>query len=283
MAICLVTDSASDINETIARDYNIKVVPLTVHFGDQHHYKDREEIDSKKFFEYLESFDVHPHTAQVNPLVFEACFREIVDQGDEVVGIFLSAEMSGTYNSAMMAKNALEEQADRVTIIDSKMVTLGQALIVYEAAKLIREGKDRSTVERMIEEKIEKVESAIVVDTLEYLKKGGRLSAGEAFIGSVLKLKPILQLKDGKLIPKGKVRGRKKAIKWIKEWLDENQFDLSDKTVAFAHAEEEEYLQALKELIQKQYRPKETIDCRVGGVVGTHSGPGAIALCFVND
>ncbi|MBF7096545.1 DegV family protein [Alkalibacter mobilis] len=282
MGVRIITDSASDISKQLEEDFNIKVVPLTVNFGEDEHFKDRYEIASDAFFEKLKTTEKTPSTSQVNPGEFETVFKEILDDGDELVGIFLSSELSGTYNSAVMAKEMFSENQDKIYLIDSRSVSLGLSLLVYEAAKMANKGATAEEIKEYIEKAKEKVETIIVVDTLEYLKKGGRLSAGAAFIGSVLNLKPILILEDGKLVAVDKVRGRKKAISWIKEWLLKNNFDLDDKSVFMVHAAEPGYMNELKEFIVKSYNTKDIFTSQVGGVVGTHSGPGAIGFSFLN-
>ncbi len=283
MGIRIVTDSASDLNVDIEKKFGIKVVPLTVNFGEEESYKDRYEITSDEFFEKLKSTTQNPFTSQVNPAEFEEVFNEILDQGDDIIGMFLSSELSGTFNSAVIAKESLEDKGKRIHLIDSRSVSLGLSLLVYEAALKAAEGMPAADVVEHIEVIKGKVESAIVIDTLEYLKRGGRLTAGAAFIGGMLQLKPILELKDGKLVPKDKVRGRKKALKWIKDWLESNNYDLTDKTVYLVHASEEGYLIELKELLEGTLKPKEIIESQVGAIVGTHSGPGAIGICFINS
>jgi DegV family protein with EDD domain len=283
MAIRIVTDSASDLNLEIEKKFGVMVVPLTVNFSDKESYKDRYEISPNEFFEKLKSTDKNPYTSQVNPAEFEKEFKTILDQGDEIIGIFLSSDLSGTFNSAVLAKEALNEGKNRIHLIDSKSVSLGLALLVYIAALKAKEGLSAKEIVDKIESDKEKVESAIIVDTLEYLKRGGRLTAGAAFVGGMLQLKPILELKDGKLIPKDKVRGRKRALKWVRDWLNDNKFNLNGKIVYLVHASDQGYLEELKEVILESNDPKEIIESQVGAIVGTHSGPGAIGMCFIRD
>ncbi|QSX08317.1 DegV family protein [Alkalibacter rhizosphaerae] len=283
MAVRLITDSASDLPLALEKEFQAKIVPLTVNFGENEHYKDRFEITSEEFFKKLADGDVTPFTSQVNPGEFEVVFKEVLENGDDIVGVFLSAELSGTYNSAVLARESLSEYRDRIHLVDSESVSLGLSLLIKNAGRLVQKGLNAKEVAVRLENMKRKMETIIVVDTLEYLRKGGRLSAGAAFIGSVLNLKPILTIKDGKLVAKDKVRGRKKAIKWIKDWIDENKFVLADKTVFLVHAAAAEYMEELKIAIESTYQPKEILFTQVGGVVGTHSGPGAIGICFIND
>lgn len=279
MGIRIVTDSSSDLNKEFEMKYNVEVVPLTVHFNDGF-YKDRKEITSKQFFEKLQQQSEIPTTTQVNPKEFESIFSRILSEGDEIIGIFISSEMSGTYNSAVIAKEML--QSDKIHIIDSRGVTLALGLLVVKAAQLVQEGKTSREIVSQTLENIEKMKSVMIVDTLDYLRKGGRLSASQAFIGGVLNLKPILTFEDGKLVPMDKVRGRKKALKWVRKWIDTNKYDLKNKTIYMLHATDQEYMNELKEILVKDYGASNIIESEVGAIVGTHSGPSAIAMCFID-
>lgn len=283
MAVCLITDSASDLPKALEEQFDVKIVPLMVHFGEKEQYKDRFEISSDDFFKKLKENDVTPATSQVNPNEFEVVFKEALERGEDILGIFLSSELSGTYNSAILARENLEEYKDRIHLVDSRSVSFGLTLLVYEAGLMIKEGKGAKEAAEALESMKERLKAVFVVDTLEYLRKGGRLSAGAAFIGSVLNLKPILTIEDGKLVPKDKVRGRKKAVKWIKDWIESNKYELKDKTLVFVNAAAQEYMGELEDVIEKAFQPKETFYTQVGGVVGTHSGPGAIGVCFIAD
>lgn len=280
MGIRIVTDSASDLNADLEKIHDIVVVPLTVNFGSES-FKDRSEITSEEFFNKLETYDGIPSTSQVNPNQFEDAFQAILQQGDEVLGIFISSDLSGTYNSAVIASGMLK--TDKITLIDSRMVSLSQGLLVYEAAQMVLQGKSMNEIVKKLNLMIKNMKTFIIVDTLDYLRKGGRLSNSQAFIGGLLNLKPILSLSDGKLIPLDKVRGRKKALNWIKEWLDNSKISLSDKTIYMLHARDAAYLEELNKILIEEYGVKHVIKSNVGAVVGTHCGPGAIGLCFIDD
>lgn len=280
MGIRIVTDSASDLSIDVEERYSIPIVPLTVTF-DNESYKDRVEISPKEFFTKLQESDIIPVTSQVTPQEFINVFKPIIDAGDEILGIFLSSELSGTYNSAMVAKETLN--SDKITVLDSRLVALGEGLLVYKAAKMASEGKTVVEIVGYLQGYIDNIKAFLIMDTLEYLKKGGRLSASQAFVGGILNLKPILTFKDGKLVPLDKVRGRKKALSWVKCWLDNNSIDLSDKTVYMLHSQAEEYLCELKKILMEGYGAKDIIISEVGAIVGTHAGPGAIAFCFIDE
>lgn len=280
MGIKIVTDSSSDLNPELQIKYDITIVPLTVQF-EKESFKDRSEISPKEFFRKLEDEEKIPSTSQVNPKEFETVFKKIIDNGDEVLGIFISSELSGTYSSAVIAKEFLD--SEKIRIIDSRLVTLSLSLLVVKAGEMVEAGKSSDEIISTIKEDIFKIETFIIVDTLDYLRKGGRLSASQAFIGGILNLKPILTFKEGKLVPMDKVRGRKKALKWVKNWIDTNEFNLSNKKVALVHAMDQEYMNQLKDILVNDYGVVDIIESEVGAIVGTHSGPSAIAMSFINS
>jgi len=279
MSIKIVIDSTSDVTNEVIEKYNLKMVPLTVNFEDES-FLDKIELSSGDFFEKLEKSEKLPTTSQVSPGVFVEAFSEIVLDGDQVLGIFLASEFSGTYDSARIAKNMIG--SDNIHIIDSRNVCLGTFSLILEAIELVNQNK---TIEKIVEE-LEKDKQNIVavagLDTLKYLEKGGRLSKGQAVVGSILNIKPVIEIKDGKLNVIEKIRGKNKTIKWFDEWIEKNNYDLSDKTVLLFHARNEEQLKILRETIEEKYNIKNIIEQEIGPVIGTHAGPGVLGIGFLN-
>lgn len=281
MAIRIVADSVSDIPVSYREKYNIEIIPLSVNFDDDS-YEDGIDLTSEEFFEKLQDSNSLPTTSQVTVGKFMECFDEIINSGDEAIVILMSSKMSGTYNAALLAKEQLNI-TDQIRVIDSKAISFGYGLLVIEAARMVENNKKIDAIEQVICEKREKLEHKFIVDTLEYLHKGGRLPAHKAFVGNLLNIKPIVTIKDGELVLEKSIRGRKKAMKYIVGWLDEQSVDLSDKTVAFFHAVDEKNMNVLKSKIENNYDIGEIIISNVGTVVGTHSGPGCVAMSFIND
>ena len=279
MGIRIVIDSTSDVTNEIIEKYNIKMVPLTVNFENES-FLDKVELNSKEFFEKLEVAGKLPTTTLVSPGAFVEAFSEILMDGDKVLGLFLASEFSGTYDSARMAKNMIG--SDDIHIIDTRSVCLGAFALILEAIELVHQNK---TIEEIVEE-LEKLKEKIVavaaLDTLKYLEKGGRLSKGQAVVGSILNVKPIIAIKDGKISVIEKIRGKNKAVKWFDEWIEKNNYDLSDKTVLLFHGKAYEQLKLLREVIEDKYKIKNIIEQEVGAVIGTHSGPGVLGIGFVN-
>ena len=280
MSIKIVTDSTCDLPQNLLEKYNITVVPLSVNFDDNS-YLDGIEISNKEFYNKLRNSDKLPTTSQVNPGEFVGVFNEILNSGDEVLGIFLAREFSGTFHSAEIAKDIIK--SDKIHLMDSRGVTGALAAVVLAAADLTKRGLSIESIKLRLEEHIRNSKSIIIVDTLEYLVKGGRISKAQGAIGSMLSVKPILKIEDGKLERLAKVRGRKKGIKWIIEWIKDNRFDLSDKRVFILDTDDPDFHESIKKAIKENFQVGEIIDIEVGAVVGTHGGPGCGGICFINE
>lgn len=280
MGIRIVIDSTSDVTQEFIEKHNLSMVPLTVNF-DGELFLDKVEITSKDFFQRLIQSEKLPTTSQVSPGDFSEVFKKILDEGDEVLGIFLAPELSGTPGSAKIAKDMIE--SDKIHIIDTRSVTLGSFAVIKKAVDLVEEGKSVEEIIKIIENCRDKVEAIAIVDTLKYLEKGGRLSKNQAIIGSILNIKPVIKIADGKLTVIEKLRGKNKAIKWVDEWIEKNNFDLSNKTVFIYHSTNEEQANVLRDTLQTKYNIKEIIQDEIGSVIGTHAGPGALAISFLND
>jgi DegV family protein with EDD domain len=280
MSIKIVTDSTCDLPREFVEKYDIKVVPLSVNFGDDS-YLDGIEISNKEFYDRLRNSDKLPTTSQVSPGEFVEVFKEILDKDDEVLGIFLAKEFSGTLPSAKIAKDIIK--SDKIHLIDSRGVTGALAAVVLAAGDLIQRGLSIENIELRLNEFIRNSESILVIDTLEYLVKGGRISKAQGAIGSVLSVKPVLTIGDGKLDTLAKVRGRKKGIKWMIDWVNDNRFDLSDKRVFILDTDDPKFHQDIKDALLENFEVGEIIDIEVGAVVGTHSGPGCGGICFINE
>lgn len=280
MALRIFTDSVSDIPKPLVERYQITVLPLLVNFGDES-YLDGIEIQSQAFFDKLKAESKPPTTSQVSPGRFAEAFEIALSAGDEIIGIFMASKMSGTYQAAVSAVQLLE--TDKISCIDSESVTFGYGLLVIEAAQMAEQGKTRQEIVERIEGLKRKVENRYIVDTLEYLLKGGRLSPIHAMIGSLLNIKPILTCSDGELKVVAKVRGRKKALAYLIEWLDDEHISLDGKTVGLYHAVDEAYMEEVRSVLAARYNVKEFVFAEVGCVVGTHSGPSCVAISFFNE
>jgi len=279
MSIRIVIDSTSDVTQEIIDKYNLEMVPLTVNFDDGS-YLDKVELSTEDFFKKLSNSDKLPTTSQVAPGVFINTFSEILLNGDEVLGIFLASDFSGTYESARIAKDMIG--GDRIHLIDSRSVCLGTFSLILEAIELVEQNKNINEIIETLDALKDKIVVAAGLDTLKYLEKGGRLSKGQAVVGSLLNIKPIITIKDGKIAVIDKIRGKNKTIKWFDDWIEENKFDLTNKTVLLFHAQNLDQLKVLRAAIEDKYKIKNIIEAEVGPVIGTHAGPGLLAVAFLN-
>ncbi|HKL41151.1 MAG TPA: DegV family protein [Clostridia bacterium] len=279
MQIKIITDSVADIPKDLARELDITVVPLSVHFGSAS-YRDGVDLTTDEFFEKLSKSNRLPTTSQVNPGEFKKVFEECLEKYDHIICVTMSEAMSGTYKAANIAKEFIG--TEKIDVFDSKAISFGFGLVVIEAARSVKNGKTLQEIRTSIRYNIDNLENLFIVDTLEYLKKGGRLSTAEAFVGNVLKIKPVITINnEGKLESIDKIRGRKRVINYFVDYINKNGYDLKGKTVGLFHAVDREYLEKLITVIKEEFDVKEIIQSEVGTVVGTHSGPGCLAMVFI--
>ena len=264
--IKMITDSTLDLPAELIREKNIEVLPLLINFGEES-YLDGIEITTKEMIDKIDATGVLPTTAQVTPNRFEESFKKYLDEGYKIVALTLSSDMSGTYQSACIAKDMLE--SDDIIVIDSRNVTSGLGLLVLKACELRDKGLGIKEIEEGILKAIPKVKCSLNFESLENLVRGGRLSKTAGTIGSVLGLRLILEIKDGKMSVKDKVRGSKKALKKLVSDFESADVDFDSPIVLLELLNEDVY-QGLK--IYFQEKNINYIDAKVGCTVGIHSG-----------
>ncbi len=282
MAVKIVTDSTCDLSNKLVQDYDIEVVPLIVNFGDKA-YRDGVDITSEDFFKLLSATKELPFTSQVNPAQFETVFRRLLDAGDEIVGIFISSTFSGTYGSAVIAKELFtEEERKKIHLYDSRISTVPLGLVAIEGAKVAKNSGDVNLVCKQVEYAIANVKIICVLDTLLYLSKGGRISPGQAIVGNLLNIKPVLTVDEkAEIVKIDKVRGRNKGIRWIVDYIEENSIDINGKPFALIHGDDLESVKLLKEQLGDSYVEKKDYDLCIGAVIGTHLGPGTVGIAYI--
>lgn len=279
MAIKLVIDSASDIPYTKAQEMGWTFLPITVTFGEEQ-YRDGIDIDYIGFFNKLIESDVMPITSQVTPQAFEEAFAAIIEDGDTPVAITLSSRLSGTYQSALIAA---ESFPGKVFVVDSLNATLGEALIVEYADRLIRKGLTAEDLVARLDEARTEVRLLGLLDTLEYLKKGGRISPTVAFAGSLLSIKPVVSVLDGEIKLVGKARGSKNGNNLLAELIAKSgEVDFSKPfTLAYTGTDRtllDKYVEDSKHFWEAHVVELPVLN--IGATIGTHIGPGAIAVAF---
>ncbi|MBA1334872.1 MAG: DegV family protein [Firmicutes bacterium] len=268
--IKIVTDSTCDLPQDIVKELDITVAPLTVRFG-QEIYRDGVDITSEAFFYKLKNSKTFPTTSQVSVGQFTEIFEELSKDYDEIVGIFISSKLSGTYQSAVIAKNVLGLQ--QIHILDSRAATLALGLMVMEAAKMAREGKDADEIKNRITYISDNLHTVIILGTLTYLQKGGRIGSGTALVGNLLNIMPILTFNNGEVKMIDKIRGKKRMIKWIMNHMESLNIDLAGKSLGINYVGCDELVEELKQAISGRFKVSEFIVGTVGSVIGTYSGP----------
>ena len=273
MSVKIVVDSTADLTPEVKAQ--VKTVALAVLFGEQE-YKDGVSIDPVKFYEMLTSSEMLPTTSQPTPVAFEDAYRELVEAGHEVVCITVASKLSGTYQSATIAAG---EFPGKVYVVDSRSAAIGAGILVEWALKLAEAGKNGQEILEELMEKRKEIRLFAMVDTLEYLKKGGRLSSTVAFVGGVLNLKPIICLEEGEIKVVGKARGLKAAFTALTKACQDNGVKTEEPfMLGYTGCSDENLAKYMAE--NTDLWPVDSKKVIVGATIGTHAGPGAVAMAF---
>lgn len=276
--IRIVADSTCDLTQEELKTLNVTAIPLSIHFGEES-YLDGVTIDKNTFYEKLIQAEKLPTTSQGNPADILDIITPYLEQGDEVIGIFLSSQLSGTFQSATIAASMAD--SEHFHPIDSLSATIGSALLVRIACRLRDEGRSAAEIVEEIEELKSRVRIIAVVDSLKYLQMGGRVSAAAAMMGNLLGINPLISVIDGAVIPIGKARGKKSAYRHLLTLFKEEQPDLAY-PIYFAHSHSPETLKELQDVILPTLaHPAEVFELEIGPTIGTHVGPGAGGLAYI--
>ena len=273
MGIRIIVDSTADLTPNVRE--RVTVVPLTVHFGEQE-FVDGVDITGYQFYEMLETSSVLPTTSQASPYAFSAAFGQAVADGEEVIAIVVSSKLSGTYQSAIIAA---EDYSGKVHVVDSRNIAIGSAILVEYALRLVDEGKSGAEIVELLNQQRDRVRLMAVVDTLEYLQRGGRLSKTAAIAGGILSIKPIIALEDGEIKVLAKGRGAKQAVSLLNQEIAKAGRDETLPALLGYTGTSAEQLHKYRQKNEDLW-PHEVPESVVCGVVGTHAGPGAIAVAF---
>ncbi len=280
MSIAFVTDSTAYIPDQLVKEYAITVAPQMLIWGDET-FRDGIDIQPDEFYARLKTAKVMPSTAQVSVVTMQGIFQELIDKGFDVVGVFISAKLSGTMQSCLQACEALGKAADKVTLIDSHSTAMAMGFMVLTAARAAKQGASVAECRQLVEKGRDHTGVYFAVDTLEFLHRGGRIGGATRFIGSALNLKPILQLKDGRVEALERVRTKTKALDRLLELVENDVRGKSNIHLATLHANAEAEARALLERASSQLHPVETVLSQVSPVVGVHAGPGTVGLVYM--
>ncbi len=276
----IITDTCSDITIEVAEQYGIHLLPVHIIFGDDE-YLDRYEISAEEFYAKLKTSDVHPKTAQVTVQEDMDAYLKYADEY-AIIHIPLSANASGTYQSACLARNnVLDEKEDaEIYVYENCQLSYGYGLWVIEAAKMAAQGKSAQEILAMLDEKIKNVEILFSVATLDYLQKGGRISSASKAIANVLDISPILAVEDGLVVSKEKVRGSKKVISKIAAMVAENAMDDPEQLIYVMHGDDIERANKMIEKLKETTGFTNFKTEYLGPCIGIHAGPGAFGVIY---
>ena len=283
MAFCIITDSASDVPESVIKEYGLYVMPTPVTINGQDYF-DGETIFPEQFYE-IQASGKDIKTYHINQYMFQEHFRSFAERGDEVLYICFSTGIAGTFGAANLAyQEVLEDFPQfRMTIIDSKCASVGYGLVVERLLKMQRNGAPKELLIEAAGFFCEHMEHAVTVMELDYLFKGGRLSKTSFLAGTVLDIKPIIIVDEkGSLKAVEKVRGWKKAQKRILDMVGEKGSNLENQVIGVCYGTDREAYDYLKEQLKERYRVKGLMEGRVGCAIGAHTGPGILGITFLN-
>lgn len=276
MSVKIIVDSTADLLPE--QKDRVQIVPLTVHFGDRE-YIDGVTIDHKTFYEKLVESDVLPSTSQATPDAFDQVFRQVAQDGDSAVVLTLSQNLSGTYQSAMIAA----AEHENIHVVDSASAAIGGGILTERALQLADSGMDAKAIAETLEQEKQNIRVVAMLDTLEYLKRGGRISKTVALAGTLLNIKPVVAITDGQIQMLGKARGSKQGNNLLAQEIEKSGGVDFSKPVLLGYTGMSDvlllkYIEDSKRLWQdgtEQLR----YTC-IGSVIGTHAGPGAVAVAF---
>lgn len=276
----IITDSCSDLPAEIIEKYEIEFLPIAVNIDDQVYY-DRTDLKPADFYQKIAEKKVVPRTSRITPAEFKEVYQKYIADYDQLLVIAFSSELSGILESAVIAKRELG--SDKITIIDSKAASVGQGLLVYQAAEMLAENSDLEQVIAEIVSSASKLEHVFAVGDLEMLKKGGRISKTKAALADILNIKPILHIQDGVILPYDKVRGKKRMINYLLTEIEKKADQPQKQTLAVTYSQDRKNALKLKAELEKRFKPKEILISEIGAAVGSHAGPGTLAVVYKNS
>ncbi|MDD4169112.1 MAG: DegV family protein [Desulfotomaculaceae bacterium] len=275
--VFIVTDSTADLPKELSSAYNITVVPLKVIFDGCEPLLDGVDIKTEQFYHRLVENRELSITSQPTPAEFASTYQRLHAEGGSIISIHISSAMSGTCQSARLGKDMVPG-AD-IEVIDSQSVSMGLGLVVLTAARAARAGKSKQEIYAIIRRLIPKIKVYFIANSLDYLARGGRIGKAQAFLGTILNIKPLLYLKEGIVHPYEKIRGRAKAMDRLAQTVGEK---VGDKLIqcSLVHSNDPAGIEQLRQKIMAQLNCDEPIIANLGTVVGTHTGPGVLGVAF---
>lgn len=278
MAVQIITDSTSDLTEQEQRELNVHMLHMRVIFEDGV-YTDGVDITKEQFYEKQAQAKILPKTTQVNPQEYCDTFEPLLENGDEVVAILMSSRLSGTFQSAQIAKD-MAKGGERLYLVDSLNVTIGEGLLVREAVRMRDAGATGAQIAAALEELKHRVRFVAFIGTLKYLKMGGRISASTAVLGTMLGISPVVAIVNGEVKSVGQVRGKQKILSYTLDFFREYPVD-SRHCVMFGHSRCLETMEAYRDKCVQALGIRDYAWDELGAVIGTHSGPGCYGVAYI--
>lgn len=278
--VAIVTDSTAYIPPNLLQQYQITVTPQILIWGEET-FQDGVDIQPQEFYRRLSTAKVMPTTSQVSVVTMQNTFQRLVEEGHEVLGIFISSKLSGTIQSAVQAREAMGAAGEKVSIVDSLTTAMAMGFIALAAARAAQAGASLKECQQVAEVAREHVGVYFVVDTLEFLHRGGRIGGAQRFLGTALNMKPVLSLRDGRVEAVERIRTKSKAIERVLELVSEDIKGRTPVRLATLHANAAEEAKQLLERASAMFQASESIFSEVSPVIGTHAGPGTVGLAYM--
>ena len=276
--VAIIIDSTAYVPQELTEQYSIRVVPQVLIFGDKT-YEDGVDIQPSEFYNKLQTESVNPSTSQVTPASFNKIFSKLAPQGYDILCVLISDKLSGTIDSAIQARENFPDT--EIEIVNSYSIAMALGFQALSAARAAAEGADLATCKSIAEKAREHTGVVFAVDTLEFLHRGGRIGGGSRFLGTALKIKPILEIREGRVEGLEQIRTRKKSLARLVELVEERTKGQTPIRLATLHANAPEEAQALLAEASGRLNPIETVFSEVSPVVGTHAGPGVVGLAYM--
>jgi DegV family protein with EDD domain len=278
--VAIITDSTAYIPDALLKQYDITVVPLILIWGEET-FEDGVNMMPGEFYQRLSGSKVMPTTSQATIPSMQKAFSHLLEQGYDVLGIFLSSKLSGTVDSAVQARQMLPRGAEKVAIVDSLATIMAMGWPVLTAARAAEAGENLAECTRVAEQARDHTGVLFVVETLEFLRRGGRIGGAQAMLGTALNIKPLLELQDGRIESVEKIRTKRKALERMLDLAGEKMAGRTPVRLATSHANAEADALAVLEKATKRFNPVETYNTALSPCIGAHAGPGTVAFSYM--
>ncbi len=278
--VAIVTDSTAYIPNELLKQLNITVVPLVLIWGEEV-FKDGVDMMPEDFYVRMEKTKMIPTTSQATIPSLKSAFESLLEQGYDVLGIFISSKFSGTVQSALQARELIQKGKERIAILDSLFTTMALGWPVLTAARASEAGENLVECQKLAEKARDNTGVMFVVETLEYLRRGGRIGGAQAMLGTILNVKPLLEMRDGRIELVERIRTKGKALDRMLDLVEEKMAGRNPIRLAVVHANAEAEAHGFLETARLRFKPIESLQCPLSPVIGTHAGPGTVALAYM--